>query len=90
MMPFNSPAGADLYTYAKDLMQKKASVGDTNGILHLILQPSPDGRVMPESEFRNFFCLLVAAGKDTTRYSIADGLQALCHQHVNLKCTAKP
>ena len=80
MMPFNSPAGADLYAYAKDLMHKKASAGDTNGILHLILQPGPDGRVMPEHEFRNFFCLLVAAGNDTTRYSIAAGLQALCHQ----------
>ena len=80
MMPFNSPVGADLYTYAKDLMHKKASAGDTNGIMHLILQPGPDGRMIPELEFRNFFCLLVAAGNDTTRYSIAAGLQALCHQ----------
>jgi hypothetical protein len=35
---------------------------------------------MPEHEFRNFFCLLVAAGNDTTRYSIAAGIQALAHQ----------
>ena len=80
MMPFNSPAGADLYSYAKDLMQKKAKAGDTNGVLHMILQPGEDGSVMPEHEFRNFFCLLVAAGNDTTRYSIAAGLQALCYQ----------
>lgn len=80
MMPFNSPAGADLYAYAKDLMQKKAKAGDTNGVLHMILQPGQDGSVMPEHEFRNFFCLLVAAGNDTTRYSIAAGLQAMCHQ----------
>ena len=80
MMPFNSPAGADLYAYAKDLMHRKAKAGDTNGILHMILQPGPDGSVMPEHEFRNFFCLLVAAGNDTTRYSIAAGLHALCHQ----------
>ena len=80
MIPFNSPAGADLYSYAKDLMQKETKAGDTNGVLHMILQPGPDGSVMPELEFRNFFCLLVAAGNDTTRYSIAAGLQALCHQ----------
>jgi cytochrome P450 len=36
--------------------------------------------VISETEFRNFFCLLVAAGNDTTRYSIAAGMQALCHQ----------
>lgn len=80
MMPFNSPAGAELFVYAKDLLRKKEAAGDTSGVLHLILQPGPDGSVMPENEFRNFFCLLVAAGNDTTRYSIAAGIQALAHQ----------
>jgi len=80
MMPFNSPAGAALYAYAKDLMEKKNASGETDGILHLILQPSPDGSVISETEFRNFFCLLVAAGNDTTRYSISAGMQAMCHQ----------
>jgi cytochrome P450 len=80
MMPFNSPAGAELFVYAKDLMARKAAAGDTSGVLNLIMAPGPDGSVMPEHEFRNFFCLLVAAGNDTTRYSIAAGMQALCHQ----------
>ena len=80
MMPFNSPAGAELYDYARDLMADKARRGDTDGVLHLMLQPGPDGSVISETEFRNFFCLLVAAGNDTTRYSIAAGIQALCHQ----------
>lgn len=80
LMPFNSPAGAELFDYAKDLMRDKTARGDTNGVLHLILQPGPDGEVMPEHEFRNFFCLLVAAGNDTTRYSIAAGIHALCEQ----------
>ena len=80
MMPFNSPAGAELFVYAKDLLRKKAETGDTNGILHMVLAAGPDGAAMPENEFRNFFCLLVAAGNDTTRYSIAAGLQALAHQ----------
>ena len=80
MMPFNSPAGAELYAYAKELMEKKAAAGDTEGVLHLILQPGRDGETISEAEFRNFFCLLVAAGNDTTRYSIAAGIQALCHQ----------
>ncbi len=80
MMPFNSPAGADLYDYARDLMADKAKRGDTEGVLHLILQPDADGETISDTEFRNFFCLLVAAGNDTTRYSIAAGLQAMCHQ----------
>jgi len=80
MMPFNSPAGAELYIYAKDLMVKKEASGETSGILNMILKPAKDGSVISDSEFRNFFCLVVAAGNDTTRYSIAAGLQALCHQ----------
>lgn len=81
MMPFNSPAGAELFLYAKDLMKQKEAAGDTEGVLHMILQPDKDGNTITEEEFRNFFCLLVAAGNDTTRYSIAAGIQAMCHQH---------
>ena len=80
MMPFNSPAGAELYSYAQKLMEDKEASGDTNGVLHMIRQPDEDGNVISESEFRNFFCLLVAAGNDTTRYSLAGGIQALCGQ----------
>ncbi|MFY9211336.1 MAG: cytochrome P450 [Aestuariivita sp.] len=80
MMPFNSPAGAELYQYARELMAGKAARGETDGVLHLILEPDEDGQTISEDEFRNFFCLLVAAGNDTTRYSIAAGMQAMCHQ----------
>ncbi len=80
MMRFNSPAGAELFLYAKDLMKQKEAAGDTEGVLHMILQPDKDGNTITEEEFRNFFCLLVAAGNDTTRYSIAAGIQAMCHQ----------
>lgn len=80
LMPFRSPAGADLYEYAKKLMRDKQARGDTNGVLHLILQPDAHGNVISEAEFRNFFCLLVAAGNDTTRYSLAASLFALCNR----------
>lgn len=80
LMPFNSPAGAELYTYAREMMDAKNARGDTDGILHLVLQPDETGETISETEFRNFFCLLVAAGNDTTRYSIAAGIQALAHQ----------
>ncbi len=80
MMPFNSPAGAELYAYSKELMENKTRRGDTQGILHMILAPDENGAMISENEFRNFFCLLVAAGNDTTRYSIAAGIQAMCHQ----------
>lgn len=85
LMPFRSPAGADLFDYAKKLMADKKRRGDTSGVLNLIMQPDAAGNVISEEEFRNFFCLLVAAGNDTTRYSIAAGIQALCEQPELLK-----
>jgi cytochrome P450 len=80
LMPFRSPAGADLYDYAQRLMDRKRAEGDTSGVLHLITQPDAQGNVISDNEFRNFFCLLVAAGNDTTRYSITAALHALANQ----------
>jgi len=78
LMPFRSPAGAELFDYAKRLVGENRHSPD--GVLNLITQPDENGDVISDTEFRNFFCLLVAAGNDTTRYSIAAGLHALCNR----------
>jgi cytochrome P450 len=90
LMPFRSPAGAELYAYAQRLMDRKRAAGDTSGVLHLITQPDAEGHVISDTEFRNFFCLLVAAGNDTTRYSIAAGLHALAHRPALLQQMQQP
>ena len=90
LMPFRSPAGAELYAYAQRLMDRKRAEGDTSGVLHLITQPDAEGHVISDTEFRNFFCLLVAAGNDTTRYSIAAGLHALAHRPALLQQMQQP
>lgn len=74
-MPFRSPAGAELYEYAADLLNNRRSA-DEGGILAKMMQ-SENG--LDELAFKNFFCLLVAAGNDTTRYSIAMALHLLAH-----------
>ena len=42
-----------------------------------LLRPMVDGEYLTDHEFNNFFTLLVAAGNDTTRYTMAAGLKAL-------------
>lgn len=76
MMPFRSPAGMELYDYADDLLNNRRSAAE-NGILAKMMT-SDNG--LNEREFKNFFCLLVAAGNDTTRYSIAMALNHLAHE----------
>ena len=80
LMPFRSPAGVELYDYADQLMAERASKGEGPGVLGLLLQPGENGVVMSKREFQNFFCLAVAAGNDTTRYSLAAGIHALTQQ----------
>jgi cytochrome P450 len=80
LMPFRSPAGLELYDYADRMMKNRKVSGAAKGILDLMLEPDAEGNVISENEFKNFFCLLVAAGNDTTRYSIAAGIHALANQ----------
>ena len=77
LMPFRSPAGAQLFEYAKKIMRDKAAQNDHQGVLSLVLQPNEHGDVISDIEFRNFFCLLVAAGNDTTRYTLSASMHAL-------------
>ncbi|WP_299745601.1 cytochrome P450 [uncultured Tateyamaria sp.] len=77
MMPFRSPAGVELYDYADDILNGTRDVDD-KGILARVLR-SEDGAITGQ-DFKNFFCLLVAAGNDTTRYSIAMALHLLTQQ----------
>lgn len=80
LMPFRSPAGAELYDYADRLMAERERFGASPGVLGLLLQPDEIGNVMLKREFQNFFCLAVAAGNDTTRYSIAAAIHAVTQQ----------
>jgi hypothetical protein len=80
LMPFRSPAGVELYDYADQMMADRTSNGEAPGILGLLLQPDEAGNVMSKREFQNFFCLAVAAGNDTTRYSIAAAIHAMTQQ----------
>ena len=73
LMPFRSPAGIDLYDYAETVFSGEKAV-DPRGVLHRVIDADAG---LALHDFKNFFCLLVAAGNDTTRYSIAMALYLL-------------
>lgn len=78
MLPFRSPAAVELFDYANDLL-KRMDAGEQIGVLNTVLEPTSHGTRMSRDEFRNFFCLLVAAGNDTTRYSISATIHSLAN-----------
>ena len=81
MMPFRSPAGLELYDYAEDLLYGRRPL-TRNSILD-VMKRNENG--LDELAFKNFFCLLVAAGNDTTRYSIAMALNLIAHDKTLLE-----
>lgn len=76
LMPFRSPAGYELFEYAKQQAALRRA-HPTDDVISKLLAPTTDGEPLTELEFDNFFTLLVAAGNDTTRYTMAGSLKAL-------------
>lgn len=75
-IPFRSPAALDLYRYAEEQAAQRRS-HPTDDVITRLLAPTIDGEQLTELEFKNFFVLLVSAGNDTTRYTMAAGMKAL-------------
>ncbi len=76
LLPFRSPASLELFAYAERLAaERRAHPGPD--LVTQLLAPTTDGEPITDHDFDNFFTLLVAAGNDTTRYSIAAGLLTL-------------
>jgi cytochrome P450 len=78
LLPFRSPAAVDLFDYANELLDRMDR-GEELGVLSIVHKAMADGGLITRDEFRNFFCLLVAAGNDTTRYSISASMHALAN-----------
>jgi cytochrome P450 len=76
LMPFRSPVSATLFAYAEEQARVRRD-RPADDVISMLLRPKRDGQPLSEEEFKNFFTLLVAAGNDTTRYTMAAGMLAL-------------
>jgi cytochrome P450 len=77
MMPFRSPAGHELFDYARGQAEQRRRCPSDDVIAKLLLPSKTDGEPLTEHEFMNFFTLMVAAGNDTTRYTMAGMMKAM-------------
>jgi cytochrome P450 len=76
LLPFRSPAGIELFRYA-EAQARRRRAQPSEDVISDLLAPMVDGDRLTDQEFDNFFTLLVAAGNDTTRYTMTQGLLAL-------------
>jgi cytochrome P450 len=76
LLPFRSPVALELFEYATRALEERR-ITPTHDILNALLEPTADGDSLDDLALKNFFTLMVAAGNDTTRYTMTGGLLAL-------------
>ena len=78
-IPFRSPAALELYQYAEQQAELRRGC-PAHDVIGKLLEPTVDGECITDLQFKNFFVLMVSAGNDTTRYTMAAGLKALAER----------
>ena len=82
MVPFRSPASMQIFQWAQVQAEKRRE-NPTDDVISQLLEPAKDGVPLTDHEFNNFVTLLVAAGNDTTRYTMTHGLWTMInHPHL--------
>jgi hypothetical protein len=76
LLPFRSPVALELFEYATHALEERR-ITPTHDILNALLEPTADGESLDDLALMNFFTLMVAAGNDTTRYTMTGGLLVL-------------
>ena len=76
MVPFRSPASLQIFQFAQEQADQRRGC-PSEDVISQLLAPTTDGTTLTDHEFNNFFTLLVAAGNDTTRYTMTHGLRTM-------------
>jgi cytochrome P450 len=76
LLPFRSPVAIELFEYAAHALEERR-ITPTHDVLSALLEPNAEGESLDDLALKNFFTLMVAAGNDTTRYTMTGGLLAL-------------
>ncbi|MBW4029979.1 MAG: cytochrome P450 [Acidobacteria bacterium] len=74
LLPFRSPVALELFEYAQAALDARR-ITPTHDVITALLQPTSDGDTLDDVTLKNFFTLMVAAGNDTTRYTMVAGTQ---------------
>ncbi len=76
MVPFRSPASIQIFQWAQVQAEQRRE-NPTDDVISQLLAPDKEGVPLTDLEFNNFVTVLVAAGNDTTRYTMTHGLWSM-------------
>lgn len=76
-LPFRSPASLEIFEYGRGLAAERKG-GDRDDLVSKLINRIPeDGVPLSDSDYDNYFLLLVVAGNETTRQAISHAMKAL-------------
>jgi cytochrome P450 len=88
-LPFRSPTVLDVWEYGNDLRKSRIG-GDGTDLVSILANKMPqDGVPLSQSDFNNYFSLLVIAGNETTRHAISNSMLGLMEQREQLEILAE-
>ncbi|MFD9890434.1 cytochrome P450 [Amycolatopsis sp. NPDC059027] len=76
-LPFRSPASLEVFAYGEELAARRRGSDGDDLVSKLVDRTPRDGVPLSETDFRNYFLLLVVAGNETTRHAISHAMLAL-------------
>lgn len=76
-LPFRSPVSLEIFEYGRQLAKERRG-GDGDDLVSKLVNRMPeDGVLLSDTDFDNYFLLLVVAGNETTRQAITLSMKAL-------------
>lgn len=79
-LPFRSPVSLEIFEYGRQLAAERKD-GDGDDLVSKLVNRLPeDGIPLSQSDFDNYFLLLVVAGNETTRQAITLAMKGLMEQ----------
>ncbi|MFE6163665.1 cytochrome P450 [Streptomyces sp. NPDC056486] len=76
-LPFRSPAALEVFDYGRKLAARRRGGGGMDLVSTLVNNSPKDGIPLSDTDFDNYFLLLVVAGNETTRHAISHSMLAL-------------
>jgi cytochrome P450 len=77
LVPFRSPAALEVFAYGDELRRQRLGKGGTDLVSMMVNQTPMDGIELSERDFHTNFLLLIVAGHETTRQTIAHTMNNL-------------
>lgn len=76
-LPFRSPASQEVFEYGRSLAAERRGGSGDDLVSKLLNRIPDDGVPLTDTDFDNYFLLLVVAGNETTRQAISHAMKAL-------------